>query len=129
MANIKIVGNQALVESTKTLEEYKLLAKNAPEALALYNKDGEVTFKVTVGPRGSVSRYGATFSGESSVEPHNAIITVEIPASAADKKEWVVENVGPALVGINSIESKMGGWVEKVESDLKTIAESISVLA
>ena len=131
MAKIKIVGNVAVVESTRTLEDIRTLEKYAPKSLYLYetNEDGKKSpvFRVCTAPSGSINSVGACFADESYDERAVACITIPIPAGTEDVKAFIMDTVGQGIVKLNKIEDTFAEALAKVEADKAAVLENIEL--
>lgn len=131
MAKIIVAGNEVIVESSATLEDLKKVEKYRPEDLSLYNDKDEEIFRVgsTIPGKGSIGQYGASFGDASRNAGRKAIITIEIPHDVTDVKEFILDNVGTALVNINRVEGKIAASLGRINTELGVVEEAISGLA
>ena len=131
MAIIKICGNVAVVESTKTLEDIRTLEKYSPKSLYLYEtgEDGKKTpvFRVCTAPSGSINSVGACFADESYDERAVACITLPIPAGTEDVKAFIMDTVGQGIVKLNKVEDGFAEALAKVEADKAAVLENIEL--
>lgn len=130
MAKVTIVGDAAVITSSKTLESIKTLEKYRPKALSLYSEDGsEALFTVgsTVG-KGSIGKYGASFGSASHDEDKFATITMEIPAGVKDAEDWAVEEIGVAINNLNKVEAQLDAALEDVAAELAEVRSNIVVM-
>ena len=130
-AVVKVLGDAMVVESTATLEQLKTLAKYRPDALKLYDGEGsekEVKFAVAVAKQGpgAITKYGATFGGAN--DEGKAIITAIIPEGVTDKRTWVEESVGTAILNLNAIEEVFEGAAEEIQDELNAIRSNIIIM-
>lgn len=125
---IIVSGNGVTVKMDKALADIKTLEKHNPKALRLYDEDKNEIFRVasTTG-EGSINAYGASFDGESRDDAKNAILTLMMPTEARDAKAWVEEVIGTAVLKLNKVEAQMTEALAKVNSELTTVRESITV--
>ena len=100
--------------STLTLEDIQTLKKYQPDALKIKNADGDDVFGISyVEGKHSVSAIGITF-GAASVKGNFAMVVGTIPAGTEKVEEYIADQVGAALVHINTLE-------ESIPEALKTI--------
>lgn len=129
MANVYIKGDAAIITSTVTLENLKNVTKYAPKALTLLGGDDgkEPVFCVTVGKTGSgaINGYGATFAPATRDHEGKATITLMVPACVEKAKEWVVNELGGALMNLKAIEEKLPEVIAKIAADKKAVEDSI----
>lgn len=132
MANIRIMGDSAVITSSKTFDDICTLCECNPKALRLFedNEDGkkEEVFRVDVGIKGSMNQHGAVFAGESRDGQGNATITVCIPSDVGDVKEWAYDRFGVGMMRLNEVEKKIDAAIEKVKADKAAVMESIQVV-
>ena len=129
MANIKIVGNVAVIESAVPLDTIKRIEKYRPKALQLFDEDKKPYFAVgTTTGEGSASRYGVSFGQASYAESHNAVVTIDIPEGVEDIKAWVEDKVGVAILNLNKVEEQLGAASEEIDAELAAIREHIAII-
>lgn len=128
MAKIHVVGNALVIKSGCKLEDIKTLEKYNPKALALYDEEGKVTFKVgTTTAQGSINQYGASFRDASMDDEKKATITLAIPAGITNAAEYAEEVVGVAILNLNKVEEGVGEAIAEVAAERAKIRESITV--
>jgi hypothetical protein len=112
-------GSAIVFESTLTVEEIKVVAKNRPDALKKYGgddgKDELFSIGLTSG-EGGISPAGARFSKSSFSQEGKATITLVIDSDVdPDKvKDAIVEQYTGAV-----------GYIEELESTVPAIARDI----
>lgn len=130
MAQIKVVGNAAVVSSALSLEQLKTVKKYRPEALVLKGgEDGkEKVFCIDVADsgNGSLNKYGATFAGESHDAAKLATITMMVEP-VGDIKAHIVDKFGGAILKLNELESKLVAVLGSIAAD-KALAETSVVV-
>lgn len=127
MANIKIAGNNAILTSSFTVEQIQLLKKRNPGALVLKDEKDKPIFAIGVGATGSVSPVGIVFDGKA-LGTGMACITYKLPASVVtedDAREWIMDEIGLAIVKLNQIESGMTDAFAKVEAENEAVNATI----
>lgn len=132
MAKITITGDALVITSSAKMETLKKLAKYAPKALSLFEKDEESgkkqeVFKVAIGATGSVSVYGVTFSGTTHDDDKLATVTVMIPNGIEDAKEYAAEHYGNAIISLNKVEKQFAAALAEVDANKAAIMENIIV--
>ena len=126
MANIKVSGRTATIVSAYTLADIEKLEKYRPEALALKDKDGNVTFKVGTSFVGSVSDYGIGF-GVGTFGNGKACVTVPGGEAYATAEEFVLEEIGTTINKLNKVESQIAGALDEVEAEITAIKDAIEI--
>ena len=132
MAKTTIVGDAVVVTSTKTLEDIKTLEKYRPKALCLYETDEDgkkqEIFKIgSTSGEGSLGTYGASFGGVTHDDAKLATITMCLPKSVTDVKEYVAEKYGPALLNLNKVEEQFEAALAEIEAQKAAVMENITV--
>ncbi len=130
MANIKIVGDAAVITSTLSVEDIQTLKKYRPEALVLKGgEDGkEPIFAIDVNAgSGSVSNYGITFGGVTRDEDKKANLTLVLKGITGDVKEYVADKYGTALDYLNQLEINLPEVLADVSERKARIMANIQV--
>ena len=114
-AKINVVGSSAVVVSDVKLEDWKRIAKLAPESLVVYDEDDEPCFKVgvTEGP-GSITEYGVSFSASATGAEGKATVTTLLDPDAEDRLALVRETLGAALINLNEVEKEVPSILEEI---------------
>ena len=128
MAKIIITGDSVSVISSLTLEEIKTIAKYRPQALNLYETNGEeksLVFAISTGaPR--MSSYGVSFSAETT--EGNAVMTEIFAGVSVDKiKDAVAEKYGVGILNLRKLELQIPEILEAVKNEREEIKSSIEV--
>jgi hypothetical protein len=126
MAKIKSTGDAVSLVSDLKLEDIRLLAKHRPKALALYDGDN-VTFRVSTGDKGSVSKFGVCFASATRDEAGLAVHTPMMPAEVKDAKEFAVEEIGVAVLQLKSVETQAKTALAEVKAELQQVREAIVI--
>lgn len=129
MANIKIVGNAAVLTSALKREEIATVHKYRPEALVLKDEEGTPYFRVgfTTG-KGSVSKYGVEFDGVSHDDLKLALITLCVDCGEdEDIREIVADALGVALNNLNKVEAQVAPMLEEIAAERERVMDSITV--
>ena len=130
MANIKVAGNAIVLESSVTLEDWKLLKKYRPEAMKLFGgEDGkDEVFAVFIGAKGNgdISNAGVKFAPTSNNGLATVTLTPEIPDGIA-VKDFIADTYGKAILSLNKIEDGVTDAIEEVSEERTTILENITI--
>lgn len=129
MAQIKVNGSAMVVTAQVTLEALKNIQKHRPNALKLMSDDGkECIFAIGVAAgRGSINKFGATFSDVTHNTEGLATITLDIPAEVTDVQEYAMEKIGVAIIHINNIEQRLGDTVAEIDAERALVMQSITI--
>lgn len=129
MANIKVTGSALAIVSEVNLDDLKNIVKYRPNALKLMSEDGkECIYAITVGAgKGSINKFGATFSDITHNTEGKATITMDIPDDVNDATEYIMDRVGVAIVHINAIEARVEGVKAEIAAERQLIRESIVI--
>jgi len=132
MAKITVAGNAVVVTSSMKLEDLEMIQKYRPEALTLKGgEDGkEPIFAITTADCGcgEITKYGATFAGETHDEEKLAVITLAFVDRVADIKEWIADKIGSAIMNLNKLEESLPAVAEALRSERKAVMDNITVL-
>ena len=130
MAKIIVTGSCVVLKTIK-LETLKKLEKYAPEALCKRDdkEKKELIFKVGVASEGtgSIAGKGVFFAPITHDSEGLATVTLAIPSSVHDAKEWAVETLAHAYKELTSMETAMSAASTKVDADKKAMLEKITV--
>lgn len=133
MAKIVIAGSAMVVTSAAKLEDIKTLAKYAPKALRLFEKDEdgkkEEVFAVCVaeGGKGSIGNYGASFDNVTHDKDGKATITMCIPGDVKDAKEYAAETIGKAVMLLNKVEAQFEAALKSVDAEKSAVRANITI--
>ena len=132
MAKIKTINRAIVVNSEVKYDDYKLVAKYRPEALTLKGgEDGkEPIFTVCVrnGGPGCIDENGAIFGEATRDDAKLATITMMFTGDAdADIKEYIVDELGGALMKLNKVEAGLPAVIEAIKAERETVRDSIEV--
>lgn len=129
MANIKVAGNVAVIESAVSLDTLKRIEKYRPKALQLFDDAKEPYFAVATSKGdGSVSRYGVSFGQASFGEGRNAVVAIDIPEGVEDAKAWIEDRIGTAILNLNKVEAQLGDACAEIDVELAAIRDHITVV-
>ena len=129
MAKIMVAGDAVVVTSDMKLEDIKLVKKYRPEALTLFEGEGEEkepVFKIGIGD-GGIGKYGAEFDQETRDDEKLATLTTLIPAGTADAKAYVSDAFGRAILKLNKLEATLPGVIEEIAAEKAAIEANITV--
>ena len=130
MANIKVLGNAAVITSAAKLADIKLLEKYRPAALTLLGgEDGkQPIFRVmTACGDGSLDCNGAVFCNTTRDAEGYAQITVKVSGECADLQEQLADVFGAGLLNLKKIEEAIPAAVEEVKAEKEAILAQISI--
>ena len=130
MANVKILGDAAVVTSSITMENLQTLKKYCPKALQLMGGENgkEVVFMVdTAKGEGVMNNYGISFGRVSRDEAKFAQLTMHIPADVADAKKWFVDAFGGAIANLIKIEEQIPDALSEVYAARASVEEVVSI--
>ena len=133
MAKVTVAGNAMVITSELTIKMIKELEKYRPNALRFTCKDENGTnmemFRIAlVDGDGSLTRHGITFDRHGQAEDTPASLTVILPAGSADKRKYVVEEYGDAIVNIGQIEKDAKCYHATLKTKMKDLEEKIEVV-
>ena len=123
----KLVGNALVITSDIPYEDLLLVAKYAPEKLALKGgEDGkDEIFRVFInGENGSINDGGAKFGCTEQGGNKVATITMLIPKC----EEFIADTYGEALTNLNKIVDTIPAAVKEVKANRKAIIDSIETV-
>lgn len=129
MSKITISGNALVVKSSLKLADLKDVKKFRPEALNLMGgEDGkELLFSIFFEDGcGCLGSRGACFSNTTDADG-SATITMIVQDFGANKKTFVSENFGGAIVKLNSLEESIPAVLEEIKAQKESVESSITV--
>ena len=123
MAKLSIMGDSIQIKSTLTKKEVLRVQKFAPEALKVFDEDGNEVFGIGLGSA-SCSQYGICFS---SVDSEDKIfMTMENPIRDHSDTEWekkqIVEFFAQTLYKLELVEANIAdakAELERIENDVE----------
>lgn len=128
---ISIIPGAFCVTSKIKKEDFDLVKKHNPDALKVFNEDGDEIFTVNYNEScPAIESFGITFGGVSTAEDTKGYLTFTgvIPSSVADAKEYVADKVGVLWDNYKLIEDNFAENVKAVKDARKTIKDSITVV-
>lgn len=117
---VKTMANTVALISNYSLKELESVKKLRPEALCLKDKDGNVTFMVAAGDKGSISEYGICFADETMGENPKACLT-KTASGVKNVEEFVIDNFGLAIVKLKTIEAQIAAAQVSIAEDRASI--------
>lgn len=133
MANVKIVGDAAVLTSQIKLEDIKLIENTNPRALSIFGEeDGHEVALFTIGTAktagfaGCVTKAGITFS-KASRDGGYAQITFPVPEGEGDPKELIAAKIGVALMNLNKIEAYLPDVLNDITAAKAAMLDCIEV--
>ena len=113
-AHIDLTGAAAVLVSDVALEDWKRVEKFEPDAMKIFDEEGDVVFKVaTCCCTGSINKNGVCF-GSYTNEGGKATVTILLDDKIEDRKEAVKEIAGSALLDLNEIEKSIPEILESI---------------
>lgn len=117
---VKTMANAVAVICNYSLKELNEVKKLRPEALTLKDKDGNVTFKVAVGDKSSITEFGICFADETMGGEPKACLT-KTASGVKDVENFVVDNFGLAIVKLKTIEEQIAAAQVSIAEDRASI--------
>ena len=129
--NIKFIqdNNTVIFKMNNSLEDIKLVAKQAPKALQVIDADKEILFAVACARTGygSLNNIGAEFSPEVAADG-KAKISTPIPADTDDVKLYLADEYGAAIEYLNKIDTQITAALETITQQRARIRDIIQVV-
>lgn len=124
-ASAKVTGGACVIISEMKLEDVEKLEKYAPEALTLFDNEGEIEFVVdTSSGAGSLSAWGATF-GKHTTADGKATITLSYEGN--DPAKYIEDMYGVGLYKLTKLEQNVDEALAEVSRMLGDIRGAITV--
>ena len=129
MSKIVITGSALVLKSGLELATLKKLAKYKPSAMETRDDKDRLVFKVAVAGEGegSVSDKAIYFAPVTHDADGLATVTLNIPASVKDAKDYVADLLGSVYPKLQALEIAMGGASDEVDAAKAEMLENISV--
>lgn len=130
MSTITITGSAVVLKSGLTLDNIKKLAKYAPASMETRDDKDRLMFKVGIASdgEGSVMDKAIYFAPVTHDPDGLATVTMGIPTSVKDAKDYVADLLGRAFPLLQSLEESMVGASDTVDAAKAEMLESITVL-
>lgn len=126
MAKVTIVGQACVITSAVKLDDIKLIKKYRPEALSLYEGEGNERVPVfSIGVTGAgncINNVGAEFSHAN--EEGYAQITLMV--TKTDKEE-IADAIGRPILKLNKLEESLAAVIDEIAAEKAAILENIEV--
>lgn len=136
MANIKILGNAAVLTSTLKVEDINKLARFKPEALKIINKETKdeifaISFghKLSIGYKPSITSHGVSFTDKT--EDGYAQTTITLPSgfeNDEDKIEYVKSQYGYILLNLNELEDQAQKALNVTAAEFANMEKAITLV-
>lgn len=131
MSKVVVTGDVVVITSSQKLSALQELEKYNPEALKLYevgeNGERKPVFRVSVGENPSVSKLGVVFTSEARDGSGLATVTLPIPKSVTDAKEWLVEEYGSTIERLKEVEDTLNSAIDAMKTAKQSIRNNITV--
>lgn len=131
MAKINVLAKAVVITSTLKIEEIKMVGKYRPEALTLFEGEGdkkEPVFRIGLtGGAGEINQYGASFSENTPGGGKEAQVTMILPDGISDVKEYVSDAIGRAVIKLNKLEATIPGIIEEIKAEKAEIEANITI--
>ncbi len=130
MSTITITGSAVVLKSGLTLATIKKLAKYAPASLESRDDKDRLMFKVGIAAdgEGSVCDKAIYFAPVTHDPDDLATVTMGIPTSVKDAKDYVADLLGRAFPLLQALEESMIGASDTVDAAKAEMLDSITVL-
>lgn len=129
-ATAVINGAALIITSSATPEQLKTMKKYRPQALKLYEGEGNAkkeVFMVSIAPgNGFISKDGAVFSDRTNTNG-KATITMDIPEDVTDPKEWAADMLGVSILNLRKTEKQFAAMLEDVQKEKEAVAAAITM--
>lgn len=128
MATIKVTGNAVVITSALTVKQIETAAKYRPQALLLLDEDKNPVFAVGIGGgTGSITKHGAVFSRTADAEGRATITLITAFPDDADRKEFVADLLGNAVLNLNKLEATLPAVLGEVAAEKAAVLEGITI--
>lgn len=129
MAKLKVNAEAVIVTSTLKLGLIKKLAKFRPSDLKVRDENDNEIYAIAAGNTPAFSEYGATLTGENADGFATATLQIPTGINAADKRNYVRDTFGKALLALNMFEDIIAENAAELDADLATVEANIDVEA
>lgn len=129
MSKIIITGSAIVLKSGLELATLKKLAKYQPAAMEARDEKDRLVFKVAVAGEGegSVSEKAIYFAPVTHDADGLATVTLSIPASVHDAKDYVADLLGSVYPKLEALELHMIDASDEVDAAKAQMLENITV--
>jgi hypothetical protein len=129
MAKVKVLGSAAVVVSELKVKDIETLRKFKPSALKLVDKETkDELFAVSMSSTPAFNKFGANFTNANA--EGFAEMTITIPTTVAEdqKKTYVADNFGYALLSLNKLEEQALTVLAETAEDFAAIHANIETI-
>lgn len=127
MAKMTVMGDTVQLTSDLTKEELVRVASYAPEALKLFDKDGNEIFGVGIGDA-SYSKYGICFCNETA--EGKMFMTTNNPvvdhSNAEKEREELVRYFAPIISKLQKVEANVASAKDALDTVEAAVRESVT---
>jgi hypothetical protein len=128
MAKIKICGDAAVLTSAVTVKDIKTLSKFKPNALKLIDPETkDELYAIGMGSTASLSKFGATFTGEDARGCATATIALPIGIENEKKKEYTKDSFGYALLSLQKVEAQIVEVMATTRAEFENMDDAIEL--
>lgn len=129
MSKIIITGSAIVLKSGLELATLKKLGKYMPAALETRDDKERLVFKVAVAGEGegSVSDKAIYFAPQTHDADGKATVTLSIPASVTNAKDYVADLLGSVYPKLEALEATMAAASTKVDEAKAQMLKNITV--
>ncbi len=124
----KIVANTVVFQSRVPLEALRILERFQPGALTVCDTEKRPIMTATAardGSKGSITRNRIVFDPEAD-SSGLAVLTITLPfGEIADKKQYIAENYGAAIMAMNELEEMILNSVSALERQIGAVRNEI----
>lgn len=122
---VKVLGNAMVITSEVRLSDIIALAKSNPDALVLYEGEGEKRHQVfrvglCIGGEAKISDKGVVFNGKTGPEEH-VTVSLILPGNPANPREYVADTYGIALKRLKAWEETVPGIMAAAKAEKDAI--------
>lgn len=127
MAKMKVMGDTIQLTTDLTREELERVKNYAPEALKLFDNEGNEVFGVEIG-NASYSKYGICFCNETAegkmfMTTNNPVIDHSDPAK---EREKLVRYFAPVISKLQTVEANVNAAKEALDAVEAAVQDSVS---
>lgn len=129
MSKIIITGSAIVLKSGLTLANLKKLSKYKPDAMEMRDEKDRLVFKVAIAGEGegSISEKAVYFAPQTHDAEGLATVTMSIPASVSDAKEYAADLLGRVYLNLADLERVMASASTSVDTAKAQMLERITV--
>lgn len=126
--NIKVSGRAVTITSLN-VETFKEAKRYAPDLLQLRDDEGNSYFMVSVNENraGSIDEYGIVFGSVTADNHAECTILLPEKVKAENRKKWVQETCGLALVNLVKLEQQIEEGLAEVLHTIGDVMTNITI--